>query len=266
MPAMSNRSHHEIAIDADCIAATLFRPEKAGADGVAPIVICAHGLTGSRIGACYRFVRLGQRLAEEGIACLTFDFRGCGESDGRFIDLTCDRLQRDMRSVIDWVARRTDLDSARVGLCGSSFGAFTSAQVAGHAQGLKALVFWAPVARPRHLFDRAMTRDASTLLDRQGWLEHRGMPLGKGFFELDADAEDGPVALSRAAKPLLMFHAQADAEVPFDHAEAYQSALQAIPVDVTLQNLDLPDHGMRAVEANERIVRESVQWFVKYLL
>ncbi|MCB9851652.1 MAG: alpha/beta fold hydrolase [Phycisphaerales bacterium] len=216
------------------------------------------------MGSCYRFVSLGRQLAERGIACLTFDFRGCGESAGRFIDVTCNRLKCDLLGVIEWLADREDADASRIGLCGSSFGAFTAACVAQRIPGLRALVFWAGVASPGRLFDRAMTADAWRLLDAQGWLDHRGSPLGKPFFSLDAD--DGPAALATAAKPLLMFHARGDTEVPIDQSEAYLDALQKAGVEVRLERLDLNDHGMRNVKVNERIVAESASWFESALM
>lgn len=263
---MIDQAAIRIPIESDFIAGTLYSPRPGRTDRRPPIVVCAHGLTGSRMGSCYRFVLLGRQLAERGIACLTFDFRGCGESAGRFIDVTCDQLQRDLLAVIGWLVDREGVDASRVGLCGSSFGAFTAARAARRVPGLKTLVFWAGVASPLRLFERAMTDDAWRLLDAQGWLDHRGSPLGKPFFDLDKDADDGPAALASAARPLLIFHAEGDTEVPIDQSEAYRDALHEVGVKVRLERLALDDHGMRDVKVNDRIIAESVAWFESMLL
>ncbi|HPF39369.1 MAG TPA: alpha/beta fold hydrolase [Phycisphaerae bacterium] len=256
----------QIPVDGDFITATMYRPDTDRAGGRVPIVVCAHGLTGSRIGSCYRLVALGRQLAEVGVSCLTFDFRGCGESGGRFIDVTCDRLQRDLLAVLRFMERRDDVDGQRVGLCGSSFGAFSVARVAARVSGLKTVVFWAGVASPRDLFNRAMTDDAWRLLDAQGWLDHRGCRLGRPFFQLDPGLDDGPSALADAATSLLMFHAEGDSEVPIEHSEAYQRAQESAGLKVRFHRLDLSDHGMRNADANDQMIQASVDWFAAALL
>ena len=45
-----------------------------------PCVIASHGLLSSKDSE--KYIALGERLAEEGIAMLRFDVRGIGESDG----------------------------------------------------------------------------------------------------------------------------------------------------------------------------------------
>lgn len=255
-----------LPVDDDTLAATLFAPADQDSSLTSPIVLCAHGLTGTRFGSCYRFVRLGRALARQGIACLTFDFRGCGESDGDFIDVTCDRLQADLRAVVEWVGRQEAFDASRMGLCGSSFGAFTTARVASEIVGLRALAFWAPVARPRLLFDKFMTDDAWKLLSTQGWLAHRGMPLGRGFFEIGPADGDGPAALAPCRAPLLIYHAVDDPEVPIEHARLYVESQDEINAPVQLVEMDAPDHGMRGVDANETILDGTAEWFAQHLL
>ena len=55
-------------------------------DGVAhpPVVLNLHGFGGSLSGYKYAHTHLARTLEVEGIACMRFDFYGCGESDGEF--------------------------------------------------------------------------------------------------------------------------------------------------------------------------------------
>lgn len=263
-PGVTTCRQHHIRIG-QTLAATLHMPDEMPRAGVCPVVICAHGLTGTRFGSCYRFVRLGRTLAARGIACLAFDFRGCGESDGEFIDVTCDRLQEDLRMVIDWTAQRADIDPQRIGLCGSSFGAFTTARVAPTVQGLRAACFWAPVARPSLLFETHLTDAVRALLAAQGWLDHRGMPLGRAFFEIPHGEDDGPASLAQTGKPLLIYHAAGDTEVPPEHAHLYADAMEAVGAEAHLVIIEAPDHGMRSVPANDQIIAGTVAWFGRHL-
>ena len=154
-----------IPVGHDSLAACLTNPP---GDGSAPLVVTCHGLTGTRVGTCYRSVRLARRLATEGIACLRFDFRGCGESDGRFEDLSPPRLIEDLLAVLDAARDLVGIDPTRLGLVGSSFGAFTIASASDRIRNLKCAAFWAPVADPHKLVDRDMNEPAWELLRRQG--------------------------------------------------------------------------------------------------
>jgi pimeloyl-ACP methyl ester carboxylesterase len=60
------------------LVAVLHRPEQAPTAGM----ILLHGWAGYRAGPHQMFVKIGRRAAEAGLACLRFDFRGRGDSEG----------------------------------------------------------------------------------------------------------------------------------------------------------------------------------------
>lgn len=250
-----------ISVDDESLAACLTTP--AGI-APAPLVVTCHGLTGTKVGTCYRFVRLARRLATKGIACLRFDFRGCGESDGRFEDLCAPRLAEDLLAVLAAARTMPNVDATRLGLVGSSFGAFTAATTSAHIDGLRCGAFWAPVADPRKLVDRELSEPARELLRRQGWLEHHGHRLGAAFFGRLPDT-DGPSVLARRPCPLLIFHGAGDTQVPIEHGRAYETALTGAGAEVALRELDLDDHGMRSVAANDAIIDGTVSWCRRFL-
>ncbi|MFQ5424279.1 MAG: alpha/beta hydrolase family protein [Phycisphaerae bacterium] len=253
-----------ISVGEERLAACLHAPSSRAAGEPSPLVICCHGLTGTRVGTCYRFVRLARRLEQVGIACLRFDFRGCGESGGRFCDVTADRLVDDLLAVITAAGDTAGCDVGRLGLVGSSFGAFTVAWASERVAGPRAAVFWAPVADPRPLADREMNDDARALLRRQGWLDHHGMPLGEGFLT-GLPETDGPSVFARRPCPLLIFHGRGDELVPIEHGRAYESAFKKTGMDVSFREMDASDHGMRTVTANETILDGTVAWFRRFL-
>ena len=63
------------------IAGTVHIPD---GPGPFPGVLLCHGFTGQRIEAHFIFVKMSRALEQAGIASLRFDFRGSGESEGRF--------------------------------------------------------------------------------------------------------------------------------------------------------------------------------------
>ena len=91
------------------ISGILHLPEKENP----PCVIASHGLLSSKDSE--KYIALGNRLSQEGIAMLRFDFRGIGESEGRIEDDTVSRRIVDLGSAIDFVRSRRDLGN-RVGL------------------------------------------------------------------------------------------------------------------------------------------------------
>jgi hypothetical protein len=209
-------------------------------------------------------VDLGRRLVGENIACLRFDFRGCGESDGRFEDLSPATLLEDLHAVVAALDRLPGCDPTRIGLMGSSFGAFTASRAAREISMLRCSVFWAPVADVHRLIEPRMSEEAWAFLREHRWVEHHGLRLGACFFEEITEA-GAPGLLAEAGRPVLIYHAAGDTQVPIDHGRAYQAALSRADVEVRLESIDTEDHAMRSLAATELILEGTVAWFRRFL-
>ncbi|MFF3441485.1 CocE/NonD family hydrolase [Streptosporangium sp. NPDC002721] len=110
---------------------TSFFPPAGG--GRAPAVLLAHGFGGSK-----QSVRdAAVRLAQDGYAVLTWSARGFGRSSGQIALNSPDYEVKDVRQLVDWVARRPEvrLDAAgdpRVGVAGGSYGGAIALMAAAH--------------------------------------------------------------------------------------------------------------------------------------
>jgi alpha-beta hydrolase superfamily lysophospholipase len=105
-------------VDGDRCAAWLYRPERLGRGDV-PIVVMAHGLSGTRRD---RLGPFAERFAGAGFAALVFDHRGFGDSEGE-LDLFDPRGQLgDWRGAIGFARSLDQIDPARVATFGSSMG------------------------------------------------------------------------------------------------------------------------------------------------
>jgi len=99
-------------------AAWLYRPPRPGA-GTVPIVVMAHGLSGTRRD---RLGAFAERFAAAGLFALVFDHRGFGESGGE-PDLFHPALQlEDWRAAIEFARALPGVDAERVATFGSSMG------------------------------------------------------------------------------------------------------------------------------------------------
>jgi dienelactone hydrolase len=85
-----------------------------------PIVVLAHGFS------AYRdmiFPSYAERFADSGLAVLLFDYRNLGDSEGQPRDLVDPvRHVEDLQAAIAFVRNLDEVDGARLGLFGSSFG------------------------------------------------------------------------------------------------------------------------------------------------
>lgn len=193
----------EIITAAHTLAATICTPAVQANDEPRRGIVFVHGLDSNRRGYVEYSVRLTAQL---GVSCLALDLSGHGSSAGDFADISPTQHLLDVLAAWDELTVRYGVDSGRVGICGSSYGACLAALAVQHRK-VERLLLRAPtivsdedLARPLRLrsHDRSPA-SASVLLD--------GL---KGFHG-----------------HALVVESENDEEIPHDMVEAYLSALPA---------------------------------------
>ncbi len=98
-------------------------------------------------------VEFARELARRGFAALLFDYRGCGESEGEFEEVSVGTCVEDIHAAAGLLANEAGLDDC--GLLGVRLGG-TAAAIAAAAPGsvgrISRLVLWSPVADTRAYF------------------------------------------------------------------------------------------------------------------
>jgi pimeloyl-ACP methyl ester carboxylesterase len=112
-----NRHDLQFVSDGDHCAAWLY-PTSADS-GPAPVVVMAHGLTGTRRD---RLGPFAERFAAAGAAALVFDYRGFGDSGGEPDLFEVERQMNDWRAAIAFTRSLAGIDPERVVTFGSSLG------------------------------------------------------------------------------------------------------------------------------------------------
>ena len=221
------------------ISAVLHLPAKANPS----CIVASHGLISSKDSD--KYIALGERLSQEGMALLRFDFRGCGESEGILEQSTVTARISDLNSAMQFVGSHPDLGNS-IGLLGSSLGGYVSLIKAATAKGVIATVLW---STPFHLDGIESKKDAE------------GMPpLGKTFMR-DLKKHRLLPLLPRVSN-CLVIHGEADELVPVDQA---WEIFHPLGPNKEIHIIEGGDHRLTDPGHRQRAMDLSVAWFKKFL-
>ena len=98
-------------------------------------------------------VEFARELAGRGFAALLFDYRGCGESEGEFEELSLGTCAEDIRAAIELLMEEAEVDAC--GLVGLRLGATAAALAASDpavGERVSRLILWSPVVDTRGYF------------------------------------------------------------------------------------------------------------------
>ena len=175
-------------VDGDACAAWLYRPARP--DATVPIVVMAHGLSGTRRD---RLGPFAERFAAAGLAALLFDHRGFGDSEGEQDLFLPARQLEDWRGAIAHARSLPGIDPARVATFGSSMGGGNALAAAAHDPGVAAVVSQVPfldIWRQARRSPLAVTARALLAAARGGYLPAVGRPDEAAFINAPG-GEDG---------------------------------------------------------------------------
>lgn len=111
------------------LAGVLHVPETRRPGERLPAFIVLHGFVGSKDES---HAEIQARMLEEmGYAAFRFDFRCCGESEGERGQVRCMDQVFDAKNALTFLAGRDEIDPARIGVIGHSFGAAVAIYAAG---------------------------------------------------------------------------------------------------------------------------------------
>jgi pimeloyl-ACP methyl ester carboxylesterase len=218
--------------------------------GKRPGLVLCHGFGGSCRGAGHP--ELAKALEQAGYVVLRFDFRGCGQSEGRRGDVIVDEEIADLRRALDFLATQPAVDAARIGVIGASLGGSVAIEVASDAR-VKVCVANGSIGNGERRY-RAQYRDDAAwqaFLKRLDSAKRNNTPLNRfdivhipehdraglppgAIMEFTAataqsllDSCPERVVGKIAPRPLLLVHPRGDGVVPFGESEALAKAAGA---------------------------------------
>lgn len=197
------------------IRGTIYLPQGTGRF---PTLLLLHGFTGSRNEGGNMFVQLARSLNQQGIACVTFDFRDSGESDGSLDQMLVTGELDDALRVTQWLAGQPFVNRARLGLLGFSLGGLVAACTAGRTAAYKALVLVAPST------ERNLARIAKSRVTDQGKLIVGAYELHPQFLE-DLLTLDCVSDVTKNPRPTLLVQGDKDTAVPPPISQQFVDAM-----------------------------------------
>ncbi len=255
-----------------------------------PAFVVLHGFGGNKDGQGQ--IVVAKQFNQWGYVTLRIDFRGCGESEGEHGRIICLDQVADTRNAISYMATRPEVDSRRIALVGSSFGAAVAVFTGGADQRVAAVIScggWGDGERKfrgQHPTPEAWAKFAGMLEEGKRHRERTGKSLMVPRYDIVPIPEKLRNRMSHGAimefpaetaqsmndfraddqvgnispRPLLLLHSANDSVTPtYESIEMFKCAKQ--PAELHL--LSDVDH-FTFNEENPRLTRIVAEWLERY--
>lgn len=251
-----NRSQVTLISNGSKVFGVLHLPTIAQTERVPAVLFC-HGFGGNKSGRFRLSVKQAERLAEKGIASLRVDFRGCGDSEGDFNEITVESQLEDAKIGADYLLNHPSIDYTRFGLLGRSLGGCLATYLASSLPHVKALALWAPVFDSTPWIAQYKTTNAP--------VRFFGEVLSQECITQLTTLSAKESLVSVATMPLFIAHGGQDERLGMYHYEQYLSNRQTIGL---VEALFLPqsDHEFSNVDEQSVLLDATSSWFIKNLL
>jgi fermentation-respiration switch protein FrsA (DUF1100 family) len=235
-----------------------------------PCAVFLHSYTGNRIGEHRLLVKAARELTRSGMACLRFDFRGSGESEGDFADFTLETEISDARAAIKFLSDFKGIDPERIGLVGIGFGASVAACISADNE-VNSLALWSASAFIDFLVENGgeVVKDPYAWLPpnfkeavkKQGRVDIGGFLRGKGFFE-SIKTLDPMRDIARYGGPVLLIHGSEDQVMSPVNSELMYDRVRG---QRRLIIIDDADHTFSSVHWESQVIDATRTWFEETL-
>ena len=180
-----------------------------------PAVVLLHGWTGSRTSDHRLFVLLSRHLMRLGIASLRFDFRGSGESEGGYEEMTVTQEVEDALEAMAYLRDLPEIDPHKLSLLGFSMGGLVAALASPRANPFK-LLMMAPALPERMLRHLPGGQIPPGIYDFSGW------PVGREFW-LELPRLRPLEEIAKFSGPVRYFYGDKDDAVLPDNVDKYRA-------------------------------------------
>jgi fermentation-respiration switch protein FrsA (DUF1100 family) len=227
----------------------------------APAVAMFHGFTGNKSESHRLFVYVARALCDAGFIAFRFDFRGSGDSDGEFEDMSVPGEVSDAQEALAFMSRLEYVDQEQMGIIGLSMGGRVAAILTSQDPRVKfAVLYSAALAPIKQGFLGSLDEESVERLESGRAIRlNNGWYLKKPFFE----TLDSPVphnVMSEIKVPVLIIHGDADQSVPLSGAIRGYDLIKDNNERNELHVVKGGEHVFSAREHRQEVIEKTVQW------
>jgi len=223
-------------------------------------VIVCHGFTGHKD---KNFMKAAcEDFAEAGFAALRFDFRGNGQSEGKFIESYYSNEVSDLKSAVDFIIEK---GYKTIGTMGHSKGGAVVILHSSQDDRVKAVVSVAPVGYPPKMKQRMLTKDEIEKLEKGETVTkmRNGVEVSynKEYIE-DLEKQDTLDAAKKFKGALLVVHGESDTTISVQEGIDVYNAAQEPKQMIIIKGAD---HGFIDPGHQKAMVTHAVKWMQQWL-
>jgi len=216
-----------------------------------PTIIMCHGWGSNKLGTWQGlFVKTAREFCKNGFSALRFDFRGSGDSEGKFEKQTNYTLLDDLDCVIN------NIDS-EIGLIGHSLGGKVSILKASLDKRVKCLATWASPALHRDVWPKAFIED----IEQRKMITYNNVGSGINKKQVDSYLKYNAIkSLNKVKIPFLIVNGDEDTIVPLSQSrKLYKNANKPKKLAI----IEGANHTF--LNKEKELIKITLNWFKKYM-
>ncbi|HOK56270.1 MAG TPA: prolyl oligopeptidase family serine peptidase [bacterium] len=233
-------------------------PEKEKSPGI----VLFHGFTGNKCESHFIFTKLARKLCREGFSVLRFDFYGSGDSEGNFYEMTLETEMKDGEKALEFFKTFDFVDREKIGVCGLSMGAVTAVYVVHKFKEVKGLCLWSPLAFPKIIQKKILTKKIREKIEKYGkcYIPGMGHYIGKGFIE-SLGKIDMKEYVENYRGNVFIIHTKDDLSLDLKNALFYFEKFHKNASNLKMLVLDKGGHVFTTEESENTVIDETTEFF-----
>ena len=233
-----------------------------------PCVLICHGLGGHKTGRYRVYVELAEALVRSNIAVFRFDFRGSGDSEGDFSEMTLTGEVGDALAALNYLQSEKRVDGSRIGVFGRSLGGAVAVLSSARFGAVRCVALWAP------LFNGDQWKDEWARVSQGYASEHEshelrrinGQVAGLNFYSEMFGMRIDQALQKLNAIPFLIIHGEKDDLITIRHSELYVQERSESNQETQFIRLPEADHDFSFTVERYFAIEKTAKWFEEKLI
>jgi len=225
--------------------------ERPDSPGKYPVILMLHGFSGDHIVSGFKFPRVSRLLVERGFVTVRFDFRGSGDSEGSFEDMSILTELSDAMEVFGYVKKK-EFYNHKLGIIGYSMGGAVASLLAPKVKDTSAVCLWSPA-----IFNKEVFQSGPMIkkLSEQPFIDVGGLKISTVFAQ-DCEKVNAYEELLNYKKNLRIIHGSKDESVDFIKVKSF-----CIQNSISFHPIENADHKYLTVSYMNELFNQTVDFF-----